>query len=193
MSKRIGLIAVSAALVVSVIIGALIMLKLGDPERTPISDGTTPAEGSKSDDTQETESGSDGDTAVPEILPTPIVEIEDGYEIYFDQDVIAVLTDMEQKGEEDEVNQILDWIILLINRFGGNGYSPLAIQQVQRFYFIFRDEIMQEEFETVCGKLEQCIPVDGAEQSGFALTVEAVFGWENGKNYTYVFRTEAIE
>lgn len=193
MSNRIALIVGSVVLVISVVIGALIVLKPDDPEQTPISDETTPAEGSQPDDTRNPEPEPDRDTTAPEILPTPIVEIEDGYEIYFDQEIIAELTDMEQKGEEDAVNQILDWIILLINRFGSNGYSPLAIQQVQRFYYMFRDGMMQEEFEMVCERIEQCIPVDGAEQSGFASTVETVFGWESGKDYAYVFRTEAIE
>lgn len=187
MNKRAIVIIVCLILAILIVAGAAAMLN-----RNPSEPDETVEPGSvtvgQSDFPQETES----DTTISGKPTAPVVDLEDGYEVYLDEEIIAEITYMEQKGEEDTVNEILDWIILLINRFAGNGYSPEAIRQVQRFYYLFRNEIMQEDFNTVCVRIEQCIPEEGANQDSFARTVEKAFGWESGNDYSYVFAAEEM-
>ena len=135
-------------------------------------------------------------TTNPPILdttPRPIIDLDDGNEIYFDSDVIACLTEMDAEGEEDLVNAILDGEIQLINHFVKQGYRRRAICQAQRFYYDYYETLQAAPIETVIQKLTLFIPPDGASLDGFAETVQAVFGWGEHFDYSYVINVEVDE
>ena len=131
-------------------------------------------------------------TTPPETEPIsrPVIDLDEGNEVYLDASVVEVLTNMESEGEEDLVNAILDGEITLINHFVKAGYSKKAICQIQRFYYDFYDQLKAEPMETVIEKLTVCIPAEGATLDGFADTVQTVFGWGREWNYDYVIGTE---
>ena len=131
-------------------------------------------------------------TTTPETEPIsrPVIDLDDGNEVYLDTSVVEVLTNMESEGEEDLVNAILDGEILLINHFVKVGYTKEAICQIQRFYYDFYDQLKAEPMETVIEKLTVCIPAEGATFDGFAERVQAVFGWGGAWNYDYAIDEE---
>ena len=126
----------------------------------------------------------------PEQTSRPVIDLDEGNEIYLDSNVVAALTQMEAEGEEDLVNAILDGEILLINHFVKAGYTKEAICQIQRFYYDFYDQLKAEPMETVIEKLTACIPPKGATLEGFADTVQSVFGWGAEYNFSYVIDVE---
>ena len=129
----------------------------------------------------------------PEPTSRPVIDLDEGNEIYLDSNVVAALTQMEAEGEEDLVNAILDGEILLINHFVKAGYSKKAICQIQRFYYDFYDQLKAEPMEAVIEKLTACIPPKGATLEGFADTVQSVFGWGAEYNFSYVIDVEVGE
>ena len=126
----------------------------------------------------------------PEPTSRPVIDLDEGNEIYLDSNVVAALTKMEAEGEEDLVNAILDGEFLLINHFVKVGYTKEAICQIQRFYYDFYDQLKAEPMETVIEKLTACIPTEGATLEGFADTVQTIFGWGREWNFGYVIGTE---
>lgn len=128
----------------------------------------------------------------PQTEPTshPVIDLDEGNEVYLDSNVVAALTEMEAEGEEDLVNAILDGEILLINHFVKEGYSQKAICQIQRFYYDFYDQLKAEQIETVIEKLTVCIPIEGAILDGFAQAVQAAFGWGAAFDFSYVIDVE---
>ena len=74
------------------------------------------------------------DETIPGVSPTPFVDIAEGNEIYFDADVVEKLSLLHEKGDEDHVNGMLDWISGFINYFASKGYSHTAICQIQRLF-----------------------------------------------------------
>lgn len=139
---------------------------------------------------------------VPDTLPTttpetepisrPVIDLDEGNEIYLDSNVVAALTQMEAEGEEDLVNAILDGEILLINHFVKAGYTQAAICQIQRFYYDFYDQLKENPIETTITKVGLCIPTDGATLDGFSQAVQAAFGWGGEWNFDYVIGTEGV-
>ena len=128
----------------------------------------------------------------PEPTSRPVIDLDEGNEIYLDGDVVAALTQMEAEGEEDLVNAILDGEILLINHFVKAGYSQKAICQIQRFYYDFYDQLKEEPIDAVIEQLTECIPTKGATLDGFAQAVQAAFGWGGEWNFDYVIGTEGV-
>lgn len=126
----------------------------------------------------------------PEPTSRPVIDLDEGNEIYLDGDVVAALTQMEAEGEEDLVNAILDGEILLINHFVKAGYTKEAICQIQRFYYDFYDQLKAEPMENVIENLTACIPTEGAIFDGFADRVQAVFGWGGEWIFDYVIDGE---
>ena len=126
----------------------------------------------------------------PEPTSRPVIDLDEGNEVYLDASVVEVLTNMESEGEEDLVNAILDGEFLLINHFAKVGYTKEAICQIQRFYYDFYDQLKAEPMETVIEKLTACIPTEGATLDGFAQTVQTEFGWGREWNFDYVIGTE---
>ena len=126
-------------------------------------------------------------------VPKPVPELDEGNEIYLDADVIGKLTVLDENGEEDLVNAILDGEILLINHFVRQGYSEKALSQIQRFYFSFYDKLKIEDFDLLAEKFGQCIGSTGTGMNGFADRVSAVFEWTSEQDYSYVFESEVHE
>ena len=133
-------------------------------------------------------------TTTPETEPIsrPVIDLDDGNEVYLDASVVEVLTNMEAEGEEDLVNAILDGEFMLINHFVKAGYSKKAICQIQRFYYDFYDQLKEEPIETTITKGGLCIPTEGATLDGFAQAVQAAFGWSGKWNFDYVIGTEGV-
>ena len=130
---------------------------------------------------------------IPDDTPRPVIDLDDGNEIYFDNDVIACLTEMDAEGEENLVNAILDGEIQLINHFVKQGYRRRAICQAQRFYYDYYETLQAAPIETVIQKLTLFIPPNGAILDGFAETVQAVYGWGENFDYSYVIDVEVDE
>lgn len=120
----------------------------------------------------------------------PIIDLEEGNELYLDVTVIEALTNMEAEGEEELVNAILDGEIMLINYFVKAGYEKKAICQIQRFYYDFYDQLQELEIEDVIEKVSFCIPAEGATLDGFANTVQSLFGWGGEWDFDYVIGLE---
>lgn len=129
-------------------------------------------------------------TPETEPISRPVIDLDDGNEVYLDASVVEMLTNMESEGEEDLVNAILDGEITLINHFVKAGYSKKAICQIQRFYYDFYDQLKEKPMETVIEKMPSCIPSEGTTLEGFADTVQTVFGWGREWNFDYVIGTE---
>lgn len=129
----------------------------------------------------------------PEPTSRPVIDLDEGNEIYLDSNVVATLTEMEAEGEEDLVNAILDGEFLLINHFAKVGYTKEAICQIQRFYYDFYDQLKEEPIDAVIEKLTECIPSEGATLDGFADTVQTEFGWGAEYNFSYVIDVEVGE
>ena len=134
-------------------------------------------------------------TTTPDTEPIsrPVIDLDEGNEVYLDASVVEVLTNMEYEGEEDLVNAILDGEITLINHFVKAGYTKEAICQIQRFYYDFYDQLKEEPIETTITKVGLCIPTEGATLDGFADTVQTVFGWGAEYNFSYVIDVEVGE
>ena len=133
------------------------------------------------------------ESTAPEPTSRPVIDLDEGNEIYLDTSVVEALTNMEAEGAEDLVNAILDGEILLINHFVKAGYSKKAICQIQRFYYDFYDQLKEEPIETVIEKLNACISAEGATLDGFAQTVQVVFGWSAEFDFSYVIDVEVGE
>ena len=133
-------------------------------------------------------------TTTPETEPIsrPVIDLDEGNEVYLDASVVEVLTNMESEGEEDLVNAILDGEFLLINHFAKVGYTKEAICQIQRFYYDFYDQLKAEPMEAVIEKLTSCISSEGATLDGFADMVQIVFDWGREWNFDYVIGTEGV-
>lgn len=126
-------------------------------------------------------------------VPKPVPELDEGNEIYLDADVIGKLTVLDENGEEDLVNAILDGEILLINHFVRQGYSEKALSQIQRFYFSFYDKLKNEDSDVLAEKISQCIGADGADPASFPSDICRIFGWDKNPDMTYVFESEGCE
>lgn len=195
MHNRIAIIIICIVLVVATLAGVVVMLiprNTEDPSVTETPSTTEPNESNEPDDTS---GESTTDKRQPELTPhteshKPIPDLEDGNEIYLDMDVLAKLQEMEDADKEDEVNVILDTMLLLINEFVDRKYSALAIAQVQRFYFTYRNEIGVLEFSELCDKIEACVSEDGANISTFASQVQLIFGFGADADFVYIFDAE---
>ena len=189
MHNRIAIIIISVILVLATIGGVVLMLiprtneQPVETEPNKNTDKTT--EDSAVDESEETKKQ---ELTSPPEGNTPIPDLEEGNEVYLDMDVVAKLQQMEDNGDEDEVNTILDTMLLLINEYVDRGYSKLAIAQVQRFYFKIRTEIGAMDFDTLCDKISKCIDESGANKETFTNDVREQF--ETDKDFGYVFEVE---
>jgi hypothetical protein len=105
-------------------------------------------------------------------------------------DVVSKLQAMEDLGNGDEVNVILDTMFLLINEFVSREYSALAIAQIQRFYFSYRTEIGDIGIDVLYNKIGECITAEGADRNTFASKVQLNFGFGDNTDFSYIFDTE---
>ncbi len=120
----------------------------------------------------------------------PVIDLEDGKEVYLDSSVILLLSQAEAAGDEDRVNAVLDWILLLVDRFSEMDYEIEAVRQVQRLFYLYREPCMTQDFDTVAEKLARCIPSGGASREGFSETVSDVFGSAYDLPVSFVFDGE---
>ena len=200
MNKKMLISIVCILLVMTMVIGAVILAVTNDrgadqppPHDTHTEVSTIPTEPSETnaEDTtdKETLPFPSEEWFVPQLVP----ELDEGNERYFDADVIAKLTVMDENGEEDQVNAILDGEILLINHFVKAGYTAKALYQIQRFYYAFYDNVKGEDFELLIEKMTACIDPEGACPFVFPSAVYETFGWGENTDFTYVFELEVNE
>ena len=176
------IVAVIAVILALCVVALLVYWVTKEPSEEPNIADTTVTEAMTEPQTEP--------VTTPEPTSRPVIDLDEGNEVYLDPSVVEVLTNMETEGEEDLVNAILDGEITLINHFVKAGYTKEAICQIQRFYYDFYDQLKVEPMEAVIEKLTSCIPAEGATLDGFADTVQTVFGWGREWNYDYVIGTE---
>ena len=180
------IVAVIAVILALCVVALLVYWVTKEPQKEP--NGTDPAV--TDTPTEEMTEPQTESVTTPEPTSRPVIDLDEGNEIYLDASVVEVLTKMEAEGEEDLVNAILDGEILLINHFVKAGYTQAAICQIQRFYYDFYDQLKVEPIDAVIEKLTACIQQHGATLDGFAQAVQAAFGWGKEWNYDYVIGTE---
>lgn len=192
MHNRIAIIIISVILVLATIGGVVVMLI---PKNTEPPVDTEPPKDTEStipgDSTTETpESTKRPELTSPPESHKPIPDLKDGDEVYLDMDVVSKLQAMEDSGNGDEVNVILDTMFLLINEFVSREYSALAIAQIQRFYFSYRTGIGDIDIDILYNKIGECIAAEGADRNTFATKVQLNFGFGDNADFSYIFDTE---
>lgn len=192
MHNHIAIIIISVILVLATIGGVVVMLipKNTEPpvDTEPPKDTETNISGDST--TEPPESTKQPELTSPPEGHKPIPDLDEGNEVYLDMDVVSKLQEMEDAGNDDEVNVILDTLLLLINEFADREYSALAVAQVQRFYFTYRNEIGEIDFNSLCDKIGGCISASGVDVNTFATKVQSQFGFGENTDFTYVFIAE---
>lgn len=178
-------------LVAGLVVGGIFLFNREKEPDQP--DVTEPNESTSTDSTEPNETVKVEDETKPGISPTPFVDIEEGNEIYFDADVVEQLGVLHEAGEEDLVNDMLDWISGFINYYASKGYSHKAICQVQRLFLITAEDMMKLDFEIACLNVSRCIPSTGANEATFENDVFKAFEWTTPYDYSYVFEAEVTE
>ncbi len=176
-----------------VVCGIFLFRRDKEPDTPDIPDVSEPSETTTPNTDEPNETVKVEDETKPGISPTPFVDIEEGNEIYFDADVVAMLELLHEEGDEDLVNDMLDWISGFINYFASKGYSHTAICQVQRLFLITTEDMMKLDFEIACLNITRCIPSTGANESTFENDVFKAFEWTTPYDYSYVFEAEVSE
>ena len=192
MHNHIAIIIISVILVLATIGGVVVMLIPKNTESPIDTDPPKDTEPSIPGDstTEPPESTKQPELTSPPEGHKPLPDLDEGNEAYLDMDVVAKLQEMEDAGNDDEVNVILDTMLLLINEFVDREYSALAVAQVQRFYFTYRNEIGEISFDDLCDKIGECISASGADANTFASKVQSKFGFGDRTDFTYVFSAE---
>lgn len=181
-------------LVAALAVGAIFLFSRDkEPDTPDIPDVTEPNETTTPDVELPDVTIKVEDETKPGISPTPFVDIEEGNEIYFDEDVVEQLGVLHEAGEEDIVNDMLDWISGFINYFASKGYSHKAICQIQRLFLITADDMMKFDFEIACLNITRCISSSGANETTFENDVFKAFEWTTPYDYSYVFEVEVTE
>lgn len=189
MNKRIVVTIVCIILALASIAGVVVMCL---PRKSEPSDETSDTQmqtEEKSNEQVEPNQNDPFENEHTEREPTPVIEFDDGNEIYLDEDVINKLSELEAEGNEDLVNAMLDGTITLINAFADKGYSLRAIRQIQRFYFAFYNELKEMEYEDIISKLTECFTAEGVFEDSFALDAQRLFGFDTNTDYSYIFDT----
>ncbi len=139
----------------------------------------------------------------------PIIEFDEGNEIYFDTGVMDYLARMEKglpltdgngnylineygdlcydPDQEQDIEGVLDNLITLINHFAKEGYSVEASQQIQRFYVMYYGDLASISYTDLVQKLAVCFPAGGADSSTLYDTVGETFGIYSGDRHEFVF------
>lgn len=181
-------------LVAALVVGGIFFFSRDkEPDTPDIPDVTDPNETTTPDVEIPDVSVKVEDETKPGISPTPFVDIEEGNEIYFDEDVVEQLGVLHEAGEEDLVNDMLDWISGFINYYASKGYTHKAICQVQRLFLITAEDMMKLDFEIACLNVSRCIPSSGANEETFENDVYKAFEWTTPYDYSYVFEAEVTE
>ena len=67
-------------------------------------------------------------------------------------------------------------LLLLVKHFSEQGYTDIAIGQIQRFYYTAFPQLRELEQTALAEKLTACFPPEGVVQGNFKETVELIFG-----------------
>ena len=188
MNKRIVVTIVCIILVLAIAVGVVLMcLPKGNEQAEPTEETTKSVYTDTADmENYKEDSFSEKQEEHTEREPIPVIELDDGNEIYLDDDVINKLSALEASGNEDLVNAMLDGTITLINAFADKGYSLRAMRQIQRFYFAFYNELKDMAYEDIISKLTECFTAKGVSEDSFALDAQRMFGFGTDTDYSYV-------
>ena len=195
MKKRIIVIIICAVLVFAILAGVAIAIIPHNTKPSDNNEQTDIVESSERTDSSDSNTSTETDPSPAETesfhqAPVPIPDLEDGNEIYLDMEVLEKLQEIEDAGDEDKVNEIFDTMFLLINEFVDQGYSALAISQIQRFYFTCFDDLREMDFNILCEKIAKCFPVGGAVEANFSNVVTEHFGVTKASDFRFVFDAE---
>ena len=139
----------------------------------------------------------------------PVIEFDEGSEIYLDPSIVPYLERMESgvpaidengnyyfdadgdivydMSEEQNLEWVLDNLITLINHFAKEEYSMDASHQIQRFYVMYYDRLTDLSYNELVSKLTECFPTGGADAETLGDTVLNVFGISSGDGCAFVF------
>ncbi len=150
------------------------------------------------------------DNRFEHIVGEPVVEFDEGAEIYFDESLVAYLNRMEfgvpatdedgnyycdndgdivyDQSEEKNLEWVLDNLITLVNHFAKEEYSMDASHQIQRFYVTYYERLKDLSYDELVEKLSICFPTGGANAETLGDTVLETFGISSGDNCAFVFK-----
>ena len=139
----------------------------------------------------------------------PVIEFDEGAEVFLDQSIIPYLERMEtgvpaidengnytldsdgeivyDMSEEKNLEWVLDNLITLINHFAKEEYSMDASHQIQRFYVMYYDRLTDLSYDELVSKLTECFPTGGADADMLGDMVLNVFGISSGDDCAFVF------
>ena len=149
------------------------------------------------------------DNRFEHIQGQPVIEFDEGSEIYLDPSIVPYLERMESgvpaidengnyyfdadgdivydMSEEQNLEWVLDNLITLINHFAKEEYSMDASHQIQRFYVMYYDRLTDLSYNELVSKLTECFPTGGADAETLGDTVLNVFGISSGDECAFVF------
>lgn len=190
-------------LVVALIVGLFFIFRTDepkDPVQTDPVDTTTP-------DTDIIEI--EPDYRFEHITGEPVIEFDEGCEVFLDTSLVAYLERMEfgtpatdengnyyfdadgdieyNTDEEKHVEGVLDNLITLINHFAKEEYSMDASHQIQRFYVTYYDRFLETSYEDLIADITKCFPKEGADPETLPVSILEVFGFNRGDNFAFVF------
>lgn len=193
------IIGIVIPLIVALIIGGVFLFRNDEPDEPDNTDPTDTID--TNDDIHHT-------------VGDPVIEFDEGNEIYLDESLLPYLERMDQgvpaidengnyylydDGDlvydysgEKKLEAVLDNLILLINHFAKEEYSMDAMHQIQRFYVEYHDRFEDVEFEDLAANIAKCFPKGGADPETLNQTVIEVFGYNRGDECLFVFSPMAV-
>lgn len=205
LNNRIPIIIVSIVLVVSVILG--VVLLFSNKEETKKRGAM---ESSNSFETSDIVIDAESDNSFEHIVGKPVVEFDEGNEMFLDTSLVAYLERMEfgvpaidengnyyfdsdgdivyDMSEEKHLEYVLDNLIMIINHFAREGYSLDASQQIQRFYVKYYDRFLETKHEDLVADISKCFSKEGADSETLQKSILDVFGFISGDEFAFVFK-----
>lgn len=194
-NNKLPIIIVSVVFVFSMVVGGIYLLSRNKEPDEP--NNTDPVETTNPDDD------------IHHTIGDPVIEFDEGNEVYLDESLIPYLERMENGvpavddngnyyfyddgelvynySQEKNLEGVLDNLILLINHFAKAEYSMDASHQIQRFYVEYHDRFVEVPFEEMANKIAECFPQGGADPEKLNDKIIEVFGYNRGDNCAFVF------
>lgn len=144
----------------------------------------------------------------------PVIEFDEGSEIYLDPSIVPYLERMEfgvpaidengnyyidadgdivyDMSKEQNLEWVLDNLITLINHFAKEEYSMDASHQIQRFYVMYYDRLTDLSYNELVSKLTECFPTGGADADTLGDMVLNVFGISSGDECAFVYSPVSV-
>ncbi len=170
---------------------------------------TEPEDTTVNNPIDETITPTEDDFHFEHIKGEPVIEFDEGAEVYLDESLVAYLERMEfgvpainddgnyyfdsdgdivyDMSEEKNLEWVLDNLITLINHFAKEEYSMDASHQIQRFYVMYYDRLTDFSYEELIEKMSVCFPNGGADAETLGETVLNTFSIGSGDNCAFVF------